>query len=228
MEATEIIELNNEKRARLTEHNLKYYEDMLLYIRLNGNKSEQQTEEVLLEMLEHLLQAQEEGKTAEEVFGDDPKAYCKEVIQEIPKEDRKSQISLIVMVVLQFLGMFVGVAGLLGTALYYFFDLGSNVTTISVGSGIAILLIDLTLLGGFIIAVLKWLKSSTFSEKQPKKWVEFFQLWIISTVFIGLIVAIQTFMPAFGQEISIPTYYLAILGAILYFISYLIKKKKKI
>ncbi|WP_042220408.1 DUF1129 family protein [Oceanobacillus manasiensis] len=226
MEATEIIELNNEKRTRLTEHNLKYYEDMLLYIRLNGNKSEQQTEEVLLEMLEHLLQAQQEGKTAEEVFGSDPKAYCKEVIKEIPKEEQKNQISLIIMIVLQFLGIFIGVTGILGTALYFFFGIGNSLTTFSIGSGIAILVIDLILLGVFIFSILKWIKRGAFSKKETKKWVEFFQVWIICTVFIGLIMLIQRFMPAFGKEVSIPTFYLAILGALLYLSSYLMRKNQ--
>ncbi|MFD1172196.1 DUF1129 family protein [Oceanobacillus picturae] len=226
MEATEIIELNNEKRTRLTEHNLKYYEDMLLYIRLNGNKSEQQTEEVLLEMLEHLLQAQEEGKTAEEVFGDDPKAYCKEVVEEIPTENRKNQASLIMMVILQFLGFFAGSYGILGTALNYFFDIGSALTTFSIGSGLVILVIDLLLLGAFILAILKWIKQSTFSKKETKNWVEFLQVWAISTAFIGLIVVIHFFMPSFGKEISIPTYYLAILGVIFYVFSFLMRRKQ--
>lgn len=226
MEATEIIELNNEKRTRLTEHNLKYYEDMLLYIRLNGNKSEQQTEEVLLEMLEHLLQAQEEGKTAEEVFGDDPKAYCKEVVEEIPTEKRKNQVSLIMMVILQFLGFFAGSYGILGTALHYFFDIGSALTTFSIGSGLVILGIDLLLLGAFILAILKWIKQSTFSKKEIKSWVEFLQVWAISTAFIGLIVVIHFVMPSFGKEVSIPTYYLAILGVIFYVLSFLMRRKQ--
>ncbi|OEF97171.1 DUF1129 family protein [Desulfuribacillus alkaliarsenatis] len=62
--------------VKFTGVNLKYYEDMLIYIRFSYNKSDQEVEEVLSELLDHLLDAQAEGKTAYEVFGDEPKKYA--------------------------------------------------------------------------------------------------------------------------------------------------------
>ena len=47
MNSKDIIKLNNNLREKLSEENKEVYEDMLVYIRLNANKSEQQTEEVL-------------------------------------------------------------------------------------------------------------------------------------------------------------------------------------
>ena len=38
-------------------------------------------EELLLEILDHLLEAQEDGKTAHDIFGEDLKAYCDELIK---------------------------------------------------------------------------------------------------------------------------------------------------
>lgn len=64
MNSQELIKLNNKKREKLNEENLKYYEDMLVYLRLSFLKSEQETEELLNELLDHLLEAQEEGKTS--------------------------------------------------------------------------------------------------------------------------------------------------------------------
>ncbi|WP_347862474.1 hypothetical protein U0355_04750 [Salimicrobium sp. PL1-032A] len=58
MQKKEMIKSNNEKRKELTEENREYYEDMLLYIRLSYSKSEQDMEEVLAELLDHLLEAQ--------------------------------------------------------------------------------------------------------------------------------------------------------------------------
>ncbi|WP_339288736.1 DUF1129 family protein [Ureibacillus sp. FSL K6-0786] len=69
----ELIRQNNEKRKQLTPENQQYYENLLVYIRANLSRNERATEEVLLEMLEHLLEAQKEGKTASEVFGKNPK-----------------------------------------------------------------------------------------------------------------------------------------------------------
>ena len=74
----------NEKRKELTEENRKVYEDMLTYLRLSYNKSERETEEILLELLNHLLEAQKAGKSAEEIFGPDPKRLAKQIVGELP------------------------------------------------------------------------------------------------------------------------------------------------
>ena len=52
MKAKQLIEENNRKRNLLNPENNHYYSDMLIYIRLNLSLSEQQSEEVLLEMLD--------------------------------------------------------------------------------------------------------------------------------------------------------------------------------
>lgn len=225
MNAKDIIQLNNEKREQLTEENLEYYKKMLVYIRSNSNKSEQYTEEVLLELLEHLLQAQEEDRTAEDVFGKDPESYCKEVIEEIPGEKTSHQIIFWGYIGIQFLAIISLVQGILGGGLNYFFGLGSDTFSFGLGSGIVIVLVDFLLLWGFTAFLLKWLKATTFREKQQKKWVEFLQLWVICTSAIGLFVAIPYFMPSFGTVISIPVFAFAGIGVVLYLISFYLNKK---
>jgi len=84
MTAEEMIQVNNERRKQLNEENRKYYENMLVYLRLSSIP-EKKTEELLLEMLDHLLIAQEEGRSAEDVFGN-PESYCKEVVQTMGKQ----------------------------------------------------------------------------------------------------------------------------------------------
>ncbi len=224
MNTKELVALNNEKRKQLNKENLAYYEDMLVYIRLNFNKSEQQMEELLLELLEHLLQAQEEGKSAASVFGDDPKAYCQELIGEIPNEQTKQQIPFIACLALQFLASISFVTGIVLIGLYYFFGLGSNTVSISLGTGLVVILIFLALLYSFIFVIFKWLKHSSFKEEQPKKWVEFIQLWLISSVHIALFVFIPRFIPDFGPVITLNAIWFAVIGVVLYLASYLIKK----
>lgn len=85
MNTSALIQLNNEKRKQLTKENKKYYMDMVMYLR-SSRVSEQQSEELALELLEHLIVAQEEGRTAEEVFGHDPKEYCQELVSSLPKK----------------------------------------------------------------------------------------------------------------------------------------------
>ncbi|MGO1478994.1 DUF1129 family protein, partial [Senegalia sp. (in: firmicutes)] len=79
MKTKELIKLNNEKREKLTDENLKYYEEVLIYIRSSLDKKEVETEEILAELLDHLLDAEENGKTAKEIFGASPTEYAKEI-----------------------------------------------------------------------------------------------------------------------------------------------------
>jgi len=228
LNSKDFIKLNNDMREKLSEENKEIYEDMLVYIRLSGNKSEQQTEEVLFELLEHLLEAQKEGKSARDVFGNDFKKYCDELIAEIPGEERSFALVFGGYIVLYFLGILSTFYGLGNFLIHQFFDVGSSDYTFSIGSGITVVILDLLILSGFIIFVLRWLKNSTFKVKKPNKWVEFLRLWLISMIFIGATVGIPIIMPSFGSEITIPVLSFAIVGIIFFIISFILNKKFRI
>ena len=85
MTVEEMVALNNERRLQLSEENLKYYEEMVVYLRMSRIE-QRKAEELLLEMLDHLLLAQREGRTAQDVFGDDPESYCREVVQSMERQ----------------------------------------------------------------------------------------------------------------------------------------------
>lgn len=228
MNAKDIIKLNNEMREQLTEENSEYYGDMLVYIRTNFNKSERYTEEVLLELLEHLLGAQQEGRTAREVFGEDLKAYCNEIIGEIPAEKKTNRLSFIIYIVLNLAGVVGLTVGLIGYVLHHFFSFGSGSISFPVGTGMLIILIDLLLLLLFIFIILKWIKRSTFKKKQQRKWVEFLQLWIICFLFIGLTLVGPQFLPDIGSNFHISFVVIALFGALIYLTSFVINKKFRI
>ncbi|MDP7977137.1 hypothetical protein [Bacillus multifaciens] len=79
MKAKDMVELNNKKRELLTPENEVTYGDMLIYLRLTS-VPQKQMEELLLEILDHLLEAQKQGRNAYDIFGKDLKAYCDELI----------------------------------------------------------------------------------------------------------------------------------------------------
>ncbi|MFD1851777.1 DUF1129 family protein [Oceanobacillus bengalensis] len=228
MNAKEIIKLNNEKRKQLTEENEYYYSDMLVYIRTCANKSEQQTEEVLLELLEHLLKAQEQGKTAKDVFGKDLRAYCDEVIEEIPGERTLKNVTFGIYLVVNLISIVMLSVGIISYAMHTLFDLGPNGIIFPLGTGLVIILISLASLSIWVIAIFKWIKHSTFKAKKPKKWTEFFRLWLMCVVFIGIIVATFILMPEFGMRITISFTTFIILGILLYITSILLNKKFRI
>lgn len=220
-----MVQLNNEKRTQLNEVNTAYYDDMLIYIRTNAMKSEQQTEEVLLELLDHLLEAQTEGKTAVDVFGEDLKAYCDEVIEEIPGEKSSKNLSFIGFLLLDLAAIAMLTFGILGYGTYFIFGLGEQYFNITLGKGIVVLLIDTLLIGIWILIIFKWMKHSTFKVKKTNKWVEFLQLWLISTIFIGLSIVTFILFPDFGTNFKIHQLMIAAIGLILYVLKIYLNKK---
>lgn len=94
MTEKEMVQLNNEKRKLLTAENEAAYSDMLIYLRLTS-VPQKQMEELLLEILDHLLEAQEDGKTAHDIFGGDLKAYCDELIKSSEHQNSFQQAAVI-------------------------------------------------------------------------------------------------------------------------------------
>lgn len=75
---------NKELREKLNEENIIYYEKLLVYIRYAsyGVYIDEEIEETCLSILQDLIEAQEEGLTAEEFFGDNPKKAADGLLEE--------------------------------------------------------------------------------------------------------------------------------------------------
>jgi uncharacterized membrane-anchored protein len=80
---------------------------------MNWGLSERQTEEVMLEMLDHLLDAQNEGKSAQDVFGDNPLSFADSVIEEIATEKPRNIVTFIIKLILLLLGWVLVIRGVL-------------------------------------------------------------------------------------------------------------------
>ncbi|WP_010098144.1 DUF1129 family protein [Ornithinibacillus scapharcae] len=228
MNSKDIIKLNNEMRKELTEENEAIYGDMLVYIRLNAKKSEQQTEEVLLELLEHLLQAQKEGKSAKDVFGSDLKQYCEEVIKEIPGEKKSQTLLFGTYLIFQMIGLVATVFGVVNYGIYHLFEIGYEQFTFTLGKGIVVTILGLVLLFIFVAIVLKWMKSSTFKQKKPNKWVEFLQIWLICTAYIALTIFMPFLIPDFGVAIHIPNIFIMLIGILFILLAIILNKRYRI
>ena len=86
MKAEQLIEKNNELRGKLTPENKKYYENLLLYIRAKAVfQKDEDVETTLLEILNDLIDAQNNGQDAESYFGKDSEQLASEIIDNLPK-----------------------------------------------------------------------------------------------------------------------------------------------
>lgn len=223
MKAKEIIALNNEKQTQLNTENEQDFEDMLVYIRVSSTKSEQQTEEVLLELLEHILLAQNDGKNVRDIFGDDLKGYCQDLIGEIPKETKKKQFKFGLRIILIFLAVASLFNGVSDLGLYYIFGLGKIDSIYYLGSSIGIILINLVIAFLGIVLVFSWIKSTLFQKNKKTKKREFFELWLIMVVILGLFICVLFFMPDFGTPFNVSSFVFLPLGLGLYALTYLFK-----
>ncbi|MGM8365822.1 DUF1129 family protein [Virgibacillus sp. W0181] len=214
MDKKYLIQENNEKRKHLSKENRDYYEEMLVYIRLSFSKSEQSMEEILSEMIDHLLEAQAEGKTAEEVFGNDPKQYANEIIGELPKMVTKERTGLFVMGILYFLAASIFFRGVFDIVIYYIFGKGDLTKTVYVGSSSVMMLLSIPIAFIFLYAIIYYLRWACF--KKINKILEFFILWLYSMVSLGIFVFIIYFTPDFGPVLNISSYVMLLFGLLLY------------
>ncbi|SEQ31927.1 DUF1129 family protein [Piscibacillus halophilus] len=223
MNTQQLISENNRKREFLTKENKEYYEDMLVYIRLSFDKSDQETEEVLNEMLDHVLLAQEEGRTAKDIFGSNPKQYADEVIGELPRMVTKKQLQYFVMGIFYLLAAWVGMSGIISTGAYYLFHVGELYEDHYLVSQILILLISIPLAFLYLILTLQYIRWSTF--KSINRVGEFLLLWLIGMLSFGVFFLIYYFMPDIGPNLQLPAYIKIIIGVILFIFGRILYKR---
>ncbi|MEH7273072.1 DUF1129 family protein [Neobacillus vireti] len=222
MKAKQLIEENNRKRENLTEENEKYYSDMMIYIRLQFTLSEQQSEEVLMEMLDHLLDGQHEGKSAKDIFGDDPKGYADEIIQNLPKEQKREVIPFIMGIVLNLVSWMLMIRGAVIVIISQFKneDVDSSVYLYPT------LLLFAVILGSVAFGVwffFRTIKQSLFNEKASEK-KDMLKVGIFGAVSMGLVIALTKFIPDFGPAFDFSWWASLLTGGVLWVIVFMGKK----
>ncbi|MED1508191.1 DUF1129 family protein [Bacillus proteolyticus] len=161
MNAQDMVELNNKKRELLTPENESTYGDMLVYLRLS-NVPERQMEELLLEILDHLIEAQTENKNAYNIFGDDLQSYCDELISASPTQTNLEKTSLIGFSISLLLAIQFGIDALVS---FFILIFGKNTEQLNPAFSIpgTTLFVSLIILG--ILFILHLLKRYSFNQK---------------------------------------------------------------
>lgn len=216
-----LIEENNRKRELLTPENEKYYDDMLIYIRLQWRLSEQQSEEVLMEILDHLLQGQEEGKTAKDMFGHNPKAFADEIIEQLPNEKKREIIPFYARIIGNIVSWSLIIRGFLHLILSQFIEVNSEINLFQV----AMSFLAITCFVSFCIwFILRLVHNSLFKENRNIK------LLTIKAGFVGaagmaVVLLVAKFTPEIGPSYNLPWQASLIAGAILWLILFVEKKR---
>ncbi|WP_368654130.1 DUF1129 family protein [Ornithinibacillus sp. 4-3] len=223
MNAKQLIEENNKKRKLLTKENEKYYDDLLVYIRLHFTLSEQQTEEVLMEMLDHLIDGQKEGKTAKDIFGDDPLSYTDEIIEQLPKEDKRNIFQFVGGVIVNIISWVLIIRGIILLVFSQFTEVNNEINLL--GVSVVSLAIGIFVIGN-IWYMLKVTKKSLFNEKISLK-TNMLKVGLVAAVSMAIVLAVARFTPEIGPSFSFDWWLSLLLGAILWLLHFIVKKKSR-
>ncbi|WP_096186478.1 DUF1129 family protein [Evansella halocellulosilytica] len=224
MNAEVLVKENNKKRKELTEENQKIYGDMLIYIRTSFSKSEQETEEILMEILDHLLEAQEAGKTAADVFGNDPKQFAHDIVGELPQMVTKKKIATAIKWMI-YLFATLAIFQVVSQIILFFTGLDDLTKTYHLGSWIVLLSINVVIFFILLYSVFSYLRFTCF--KRVKKLVEFLYAFLFGAIIFGVFLALYYFIPEFGPTIDVPIYMVFLLGVVLSVIGRIIGKLNK-
>ncbi|WP_377864460.1 DUF1129 family protein [Bacillus sp. R86525] len=220
MKAKDLVELNNKKRELLTPENESAYGDMLVYLRLS-NVPEQQMEELLLEILDHLIEAQTENKNAYDIFGDDLQSYCDELISASPTQTKLEKTSLIGFAISLLLAIQFGIDAIIS---FFMFLFEKNNTLSSPPFSILGTTFSVSLIILGILFILYLLKRYSFDQKMNwKRRILFgfaFATPFCSAVFLNVYFKKQPYL------IYHLTFWQNALIAILFFILYKLLYKK--
>jgi uncharacterized membrane-anchored protein len=228
MNAKDLIALNNEKRKQLNEHNRNYYEDMLVYIRSHLLLSEQQSEELLMELLDHLLEAQKHGKSAEDVFGKDPKAYCDELIRQLPKEKRRNIYAFIGYLMIQLFALITLATGAVELVAELFTDVDD---TVYLGKEFVLFVIDFAVILLVVALVMLSVRKSVFCDVLStfgSKVKEFLVVLFAFGLVIGMFVLVERLVPEFGYRIEAGGMVRILFGLFVLAMTWLLNKKFRI
>ena len=179
MNTRELIKENNNLREKLNSNNEKYYSDILIYIRSKGLiKSEYETEEILLELLNDLIEAQNKGIEAEEYFGKNSKILADEILNNIDN--------------MSFKELSKGISSIFGIFLVFllFIELiGTGSSSVDIGN----ILFALLLMLPIIVLIFNLISSDIYSNKSNKFFYVVFTL--IFLTYIVLNVAFRIIFP---------------------------------
>ena len=223
MKLNELIQQNNEKRKLLNEENEKYYTSMVVYLRTDLTLSEQHAEEVLMEMLDHMIAAQHEGKTAAEVFGHDPKSYADELIEQLPQEEKRDMVKFIGQLAFTLMGWFLVSRGLI-------LLLFTSFTTVSTTVYMIPTLIILALIGLSVVIGVKLIfgliRRSVFNKNANGK-MDIIKAGLFGAVSFAVIIAANMFIPDFGPSFEFPASASLGAGGLMLLVSWLMKRNNK-
>ncbi|MBM7836797.1 putative membrane-anchored protein [Alkalihalobacillus xiaoxiensis] len=219
----QLIQQNNTKRESLTDVNKQLYEDFLMYFRTDLRVSEHDAEELLMDILDHLLDAQSEGRSAHHLFGENPKEYADELIAQLPSENKKSRVVFIGSIFTNMLAYLVIIKGLVNFILPFFTE---GKEALEVGNTLLVAFLMAITIPFAVKMIFSLIRGSLFTEDQKMSEKKMFvKAGLFGALLFSPVVLVMAFMPSFGPVIMIEWWIYVLVGVFLYISSKFIMKR---
>lgn len=179
-ETQQLIANNNVLRKDLNPENAKYYDDLLVYVRTAGILyDDYEVESRLFEILQDILDAQKDGSTAKEYFGQHPNEVADQLISNFPKITPKKQ--------LKFYGIIFGISAI--------WTLILQMNSQSRQLNLAPFLLNGIFLLFLIWGILWFIHQSVYPKLIQNKKLGLLSTWVVSIFSILIFTGIQFFKP---------------------------------
>lgn len=206
----ELIEENNHKRELLNVENEKVYEDLLLYLRTDLRIDEHAGEEILMDLLDHLVEAQEDGKSAKELFGESPQKYADELIENLPSQKRRNVFLFSASQVLGLTGWFAASFGMISLIVSFFRPVDNS---IALGSLLLMLLSVMLVAFVGVSVIFKIIRSSVF-QPEKKKWQAYVKAGLYGAAAFACVVLMAWLFQDFGPVIKLEWWLFLLIGLV--------------
>lgn len=175
--ASRMIEENNKLREKLSLENQDYYENLLVYMRTVGLfYDDKELEQLVLQILQDIIAAQNEGETAESYFGKNPQETADELLKNIGTSKKEF---------FKIFGIVFGIAS--------FFSIFSQLSDNKINFLVLVLNGFMSLLG--VSISFKWLHKEIYQKKKPSKVRSFLKVWLFFILSIGPFILVSIFTP---------------------------------
>lgn len=179
---TDLISTNNELRKKLNPANEEYYSKLLIYVRTSGLLyDDYEVESSLLEILQDIIEAQDNGLAADEYFGSTPDITANQLIANFTKISFWQRF--------KFFGTLFGIS-IIWTALF-------QLTSHDHQFNIIPYILNGIFLTAFIYGVFWFIHQTTYWKISINKITKFLFSWIISMLVIAIFAGIQFAKPTF-------------------------------
>jgi len=216
MSEKDLVKENNRLREKLDPHNKKIYEKILIYIRTSYKTKSNETEEILNELLFHVLDAQRNAKNIESVTGENLKAYADSIVEALPKRNIWKYAGIIAALLAGFNFIFDYLLSLIFMAI----DGAPLTTTINILESALHLIILISLGILLVFTVFKTLQYVLF--KNWFVWQEYGLYFIIAAAFFTLFSALISLVSLIdiGPSFEVSMWLPVSLGVILLIIGF--------